>query len=144
MNISKIDFFMLLVINTDFKNFNSQEVVTRYCWFLQAWRVAKRGQSDRSRQALPNEYLIARIGCDSAENGLREVGLATYPWPLPLNDQALVTILPIAVPNALLVPIDGPRFGRVAALGPILRLIFGPPVVPIVTVADLAPVITCA
>ena len=89
--------------------------------------------------------LIENIGFDTADNGLREVGLPTpYPWPLPLNCQALVTILPIAIPNALLVPIDGPRFGRVATLGPILRLIFGPPVVPIFTVADLAPVITCA
>ena len=82
MIISKLRFFN--DVKTDFKNFNSQEVVTKCNWFLQAWKVANRFQTDRSHQALPNEYLIARIGCDAAENELREVGLATYPWPLPL------------------------------------------------------------
>ena len=37
------------------------------------WSGAKEYQSDRSRQELSNEYLVAKIGFDTAENELLKV-----------------------------------------------------------------------
>ena len=44
------------------KKFN--ENVLNFC----EWSGAKEYQSDRSRQELSNEYLVAKIGFDTAEN----------------------------------------------------------------------------
>ena len=40
------------------------EILLKFC----EWSGAKEYQSDRSRQELSNEYLIAKIGVDTAEN----------------------------------------------------------------------------
>ena len=37
------------------------------------WSGAKEGKSDRSRQELSNEYLVAKFGFDTAENEPSEV-----------------------------------------------------------------------
>ena len=40
------------------------EIIAKHC----EWSGAKDYQSDRSRQELSNEYLVAKIGFDTAEN----------------------------------------------------------------------------
>ena len=40
------------------------EILLKFC----GWSGAKEYQSDRSRQELSNEYLVAKIGFDTAEN----------------------------------------------------------------------------
>ena len=80
--------------------------------------------------------------------GFEKFAWPPNPWPLPVNDQTPITILPSAVPIALVLPIHGPGFGLVATRGPIRRPIrrpiLGPTAAPIFAVSDLAPVITCA
>ena len=60
------------------KNANFCEFPWKYLQILQIstnicktseWSAAKDYQSDRSRQELSNEYLVAKIGFDTAENG---------------------------------------------------------------------------
>ena len=45
----------------------------RFSWFFMVFQLdskgAKVGQSCRSRQELSNEYLLAKFGVDTAENG---------------------------------------------------------------------------
>ena len=50
------------------------------------WSGAKEYQSDRSRQELSNEYLIAKIGFDTAENEPLKV------WITDLSDHTLDNI----------------------------------------------------
>ena len=47
------------------------------------WSGAKECQSDRARQELSNEYLIAKIGFDTAENETLKV------WITDLSDHTL-------------------------------------------------------
>ena len=49
-----------------FANFAKKfdENLLKFC----EWSGAKEYQSDRSRQELSNEYLVAKIGLDTAEN----------------------------------------------------------------------------
>ena len=52
------------------------------------WSGAKECQSDRSRQELSNEYLVAKIGFDTAENEPLKV------WITDLSDPTLVDHIP--------------------------------------------------
>ena len=56
-------------------------------------RGAKEYKSDRSRQELPNEDLIAKIGFDAAENGPFEV------WITDLSDHTLDHIPSVKAPR---------------------------------------------
>ena len=55
------------------------EKLLKFC----EWSGAKEYQSDRSRQELSNEYLIAKIGFDTAENEPLKV------WITDLSDHTL-------------------------------------------------------
>ena len=58
---------------------NYDAILLKFC----EWSGAKEYQSDRSRQELSNEYLIAKIGFDTAENEPLKV------WITDLSDHIL-------------------------------------------------------